>query len=63
MHENLPEFFSPKLSDYDIIAHNVGFRTGRSSGIRIEKEVKDGQRIVHAYGKTRQFGKFFFANC
>jgi hypothetical protein len=34
------------------VGHNVGIRPYRSSGMRIEKEVK-GQKIVHAYGTSR----------
>ncbi|KAM5341732.1 hypothetical protein ACJ41O_014763 [Fusarium nematophilum] len=50
IHESIPEHFSADPADYDIIGHNVGLRPFRSSGIRVEKEVKDGQKIVHAYG-------------
>ncbi|KAM0427836.1 hypothetical protein ACHAPT_007293 [Fusarium lateritium] len=32
-------------------SHNVGIRPYRFSGMRIEKETKDGQNIIHAYGK------------
>jgi len=41
------------MSDLQIIGHNVGIRPGRRSGIRIEKEEKNGQKIVHVYGKFR----------
>ncbi|CAG9951968.1 unnamed protein product [Clonostachys rosea f. rosea IK726] len=51
VHENLPEHFtSPKPADYDVIRHNVGIRPDRPTGVRVEKEVKDGEKIVHAYG-------------
>ncbi|CAI7655049.1 unnamed protein product [Penicillium manginii] len=43
--------FSKNLNDYEILGHNVGVRPARSApaGIRLEKETKDGQEIVHAY--------------
>ncbi|KAJ5514605.1 hypothetical protein N7463_004157 [Penicillium fimorum] len=50
--QSLPGDFSADLSDYEIEGHSVGIRPYRSSGMRIEKEVKDGQNIVHAYGIT-----------
>lgn len=51
--------FSNNLNDYEILGHNVGVRPARSApaGIRLEKETKDGQEIVHAYGKY-----LFFVN-
>ncbi|KAF4462797.1 D-amino-acid oxidase [Fusarium albosuccineum] len=52
VHKCLPEHFSADLADYEIVGYNVGIRPYRSSGMRIEKEVKDGQNIVHAYGIT-----------
>ncbi|CAG8272419.1 unnamed protein product [Penicillium salamii] len=52
IHRSLPERFSIDLSDYDIVGHNVCIRPYRSSGMRIENEVKDGQKIVHAYGTS-----------
>ncbi|CAH0034096.1 unnamed protein product [Clonostachys rhizophaga] len=51
VHENLPEHFTgPKPADYDVIRYNVGIRPDRPTGVRVEKEVKDGEKIVHAYG-------------
>ncbi|KAJ5579710.1 uncharacterized protein N7459_005695 [Penicillium hispanicum] len=51
VHENLPHQFSgPNLTDFDVIRHNVGVRPDRPTGVRVEKEVKDGEKIVHAYG-------------
>ncbi|KAH7142163.1 hypothetical protein EDB81DRAFT_723433 [Dactylonectria macrodidyma] len=47
---SLPEIFSANPWDYEIIGYNVGLRTYRTSGIRVEKETKDGQKVVHAYG-------------
>lgn len=52
--QSLPDVFSEDLYDYEILGHNVGIRPYRSSGMRIEKEFKDGQKIVHAYGKSRR---------
>lgn len=37
-------------ADFEIVRDNVGIRPGRSPGVRVEKEVVDGQNIVHAYG-------------
>jgi len=53
IHQNLPDHFPAELSNLQIIGHNVGIRPGRKSGIRIEKEEKNGQKIVHVYGKFR----------
>ncbi|KAJ5403439.1 hypothetical protein N7509_003310 [Penicillium cosmopolitanum] len=50
VHNNIPGVFSNNLNDYEILGHNVGVRPARSSGIRLEREEKDGQEIVHAYG-------------
>ncbi|OKL63835.1 hypothetical protein UA08_00773 [Talaromyces atroroseus] len=51
VHENLPEYFpDPKPSGFDVIQYNVGIRPDRPRGVRVEKEVKDGEKIVHAYG-------------
>jgi len=52
VHEDLPDHFSSELSDYQIIGQKVGLRPGRVSGIRVEKEEKNGQKIVHAYGMS-----------
>ncbi|KAJ4171030.1 hypothetical protein NW754_007173 [Fusarium falciforme] len=51
INRSLPEHFSADLADYEVVGHNVGIRPYRSSGMRIEKETKNGQNIVHAYGK------------
>lgn len=51
VNKSLPTYFSVNPADYDIVGHNVGIRPYRSTGMRIEKEIKDGQNIVHAYGK------------
>ncbi|KAI8677878.1 DAO domain-containing protein [Fusarium keratoplasticum] len=52
VNRSLPEHFSADLADYEIVGHNVGIRPYRCSGMRIEKETKNGQNIVHAYGIT-----------
>lgn len=36
----------------EVIRDIVGIRPARDGGVRVEKEVADGQNIVHAYGKT-----------
>ncbi|PSN69156.1 nucleotide-binding domain-containing protein [Corynespora cassiicola Philippines] len=52
VNQDLPDIFPPKLSDYEIIGHNVGIRPARETGLRVEKEVmKNGENVVHAYGK------------
>lgn len=50
VHTDLPHIFPPKLSDYEIVGHNVGIRPARKTGLRVEKEVLEGQKVVHAYG-------------
>ncbi|KAF9890101.1 hypothetical protein FE257_006262 [Aspergillus nanangensis] len=50
LNADLPNVFSADLAEYDIIGHNVGIRPGRSSGIRIERDLRGGQNIVHVYG-------------
>ncbi|KAL4963962.1 FAD-dependent oxidoreductase [Aspergillus stella-maris] len=53
IHENLPEDFpSPAVKDFGIIRDIVGIRPQRAGGIRIEKEVLDGQKVVHVYGTS-----------
>ncbi|KAH7061208.1 FAD dependent oxidoreductase [Macrophomina phaseolina] len=48
--DNIPHVFAAFPADFDVIRDNVGFRPGREGGPRVEKEVIDGQKIVHAYG-------------
>jgi D-amino-acid oxidase len=36
--------------DLTIIKDIVGFRPGRTSGLRVDSELIDGMRVVHAYG-------------
>ncbi|KAF5970008.1 d-amino-acid oxidase [Fusarium bulbicola] len=52
VNKSLPAHFSADPADNDIVGHNVGIRPYRSTGMRIEKEIKDGQNIIHAYGIT-----------
>ncbi|KAG7405346.1 hypothetical protein LZL87_009039 [Fusarium oxysporum] len=52
VNKSLPAHFSTDPADYGIIGHNFGIHPYRSTGMRIEKDVKDGQNIVHAYGIT-----------
>lgn len=35
---------------FDIVRVNVGFRPARRGGLRVESEVIEGHRVVHAYG-------------
>lgn len=39
--------------DHHIIGHNVGIRPSRKSGVRVEKEHRNEEKIVHAYGRLR----------
>ncbi|TPX15280.1 uncharacterized protein E0L32_004557 [Thyridium curvatum] len=51
VHENAPSVFKgAKVENVEIIRDNVGIRPARVGGVRVEKEVADGQNIVHAYG-------------
>ncbi|KAL2867608.1 FAD-dependent oxidoreductase [Aspergillus lucknowensis] len=51
VHENLPQVFpGTQPAAFDIIRDNVGIRPGRLGGVRVEKEIVDGEKIVHAYG-------------
>ncbi|OGM48266.1 hypothetical protein ABOM_002115 [Aspergillus bombycis] len=50
INRHLPEHFSANPMDSEIIGHNVGLRPSRKSGVRVEKAVSEGQKIVHAYG-------------
>lgn len=50
VHQDLPSIFPPKLADYQIVGHNVGIRPARANGLRVDKEVLDGEQVVHAYG-------------
>lgn len=51
VHQDLPDIFPAKLSDHEIVGHNVGIRPARSTGLRVEKEVLNGDSVVHAYGE------------
>ncbi|KAJ9143110.1 Nucleotide-binding domain-containing protein [Pleurostoma richardsiae] len=51
IHEGIPQAFpSPHSKDFAVVRDIVGIRPQRSGGARIEKEVIDGQKVVHAYG-------------
>jgi hypothetical protein len=51
--EHLPEYFpSPNPGDYEVVEDLTGIRPLRPVGVRVEKEVIDGQKVVHAYGTT-----------
>ena len=50
MHQDLPNDFPAKLSDYEVVGHNVGIRPSREGGLRVEKEIMNGEKVVHAYG-------------
>lgn len=53
-HDNQPDvFLSPGVEDYDFICDHVGVYpiiTQQKGGVRCQKEILDGQRVVHAYG-------------
>ncbi|KFA53823.1 hypothetical protein S40293_01720 [Stachybotrys chartarum IBT 40293] len=51
-HDNQPDVFpSPDPKDWPILYDHVGVYAtmDRKSGVRCEKEIVDGQRVVHAY--------------
>lgn len=49
--ETLPALTDGKgIEGLDVIRHGVGLRPGREGGVRIEKEVIEGLRVVHNYG-------------
>ncbi|KAL1986075.1 hypothetical protein VTN96DRAFT_6972 [Rasamsonia emersonii] len=51
VHENLPQDFpSADPKDYTIVRDIVGIRPQRDGGVRVEKEIINGQKVVHAYG-------------
>ncbi|KAJ5715291.1 uncharacterized protein N7483_012472 [Penicillium malachiteum] len=51
IHENLPEAFpSADPLAFTVLRDIVGIRPQREGGLRIEKEILDGQKVVHAYG-------------
>lgn len=50
-HENLPQHFpSTDPNSYTVLRDIVGIRPERNGGVRVEKEVINGQKVVHAYG-------------
>ncbi|KAF2090296.1 nucleotide-binding domain-containing protein [Saccharata proteae CBS 121410] len=48
--DHLPEVFSAFPADFDLVRDNVGIRPGREGGVRVESEMVEGQKVVHAYG-------------
>lgn len=54
-HENQPNVFSsPEPLDYDFITDHVGvfpIIENRNGGVRVEKELLHGQKVIHAYGQ------------
>ncbi|KAH8680071.1 hypothetical protein BGZ60DRAFT_525260 [Tricladium varicosporioides] len=48
INENLPEGFP--TDEFQVIRDIVGIRPQRSGGVRVEKEILDGKKIIHAYG-------------
>lgn len=51
VHENLPDVFpSGEAKDFELVKDIVGIRPSRKGGVRLEKEIVDGQKVVHAYG-------------
>ncbi|KAF2143210.1 uncharacterized protein K452DRAFT_268557 [Aplosporella prunicola CBS 121167] len=46
---NLPYIFSTFPADFELVRDNVGIRPGREGGVRVEKDVIDSQKVVHAY--------------
>lgn len=52
-HENLPEYFpSSDPEEYEVLEDLTGIRPLRLPEVRAEKEVINGQNVVHAYGTT-----------
>lgn len=50
--ESTPAVFKGgKVENIEIVRDIVGFRPERTGGIRVEKDVLNGQKVVHAYGK------------
>lgn len=50
VHENLPQHFpSTDPNSYTVLRDIVGIRPERKGGIRVEKEIINGQKVVHAY--------------
>ncbi|KAF1845054.1 nucleotide-binding domain-containing protein [Cucurbitaria berberidis CBS 394.84] len=50
VHQDLPDVFPAEVSDYEVVGHNVGIRPARATGLRVEKEIMAGEKVVHAYG-------------
>lgn len=52
VHENLPEAFPETPSGFQVVRDIVGIRPQRKTGARVEKEILDGQTVIHAYGES-----------
>ncbi|CAM1500605.1 Fc.00g097670.m01.CDS01 [Cosmosporella sp. VM-42] len=51
IHEGLPQAFpSAEASSFEVVRDLVGIRPPREGGVRIAREIVDGQNVVHAYG-------------
>ncbi|GME48325.1 aromatic amino acid aminotransferase [Neofusicoccum parvum] len=50
VHENLPQAFPDTPSGFQVVRDIVGIRPQRKTGARVEKEILDGQTVIHAYG-------------
>lgn len=51
IHEGIPSAFpSPDAADFTVVRDIVGIRPQREGGVRLEKELIEGQKIIHAYG-------------
>ncbi|GAB1315435.1 hypothetical protein MFIFM68171_05645 [Madurella fahalii] len=59
-HANLPESFpSGNPEDYSVVQDLVGIRPLRIPNVRVEKDVINGQKVIHAYGTT--MGGYIFS--
>ncbi|KAJ5920160.1 hypothetical protein N7516_011018 [Penicillium verrucosum] len=62
-HDNQPDVFpSPNPLDYDFITDHVGVFPvieHQNGGVRVEKQVLHGQKVIHAYGQ--EAGGFTFS--
>lgn len=49
----MPEYFpSPNPGDYEVVQDLSGIRPLRPEGVRVEREILNGQMVIHAYGTT-----------
>jgi len=47
---NVPELMTGSDGGFEIVSIQCGLRPGRKGGARVETEVVNGKRVVHAYG-------------